>query len=221
MVSGACLGTHSVPTSELVNRPLHVVVIKLLAAMLDASPFGLRLFLSAEAVSESSVGLRLAPTVHVRALRLPKRFDLSSQLLETIGTADVDAVARLLSEGQCPNQPGESGLLPRYAALNRKNVVASSALIQARANLDELFDFGGTALHLACRQNLPTAWEGGRPASSAVKGRRWQSDTRSRWTGALRRDLSSPALLGAETKSSRRLFAATPLRPKPAEPRSF
>ena len=156
MVSGACLGSHSVPSSELVNRQLHVVVIKLVAAMLDASPFGLRVFLSAEAVSGSSVGLRLAPTVHVRALRMPKRFDLANELLEAIDAADVDGVVRLLSEGQCPNQPGEGGLLPLYAALNRKNVVASSVLIQARANLDERFDFGGTALHLACRQDLPT-----------------------------------------------------------------
>jgi len=39
---------------------------------------------------------------------------------------------------------------------NRKNAAAATALVEARANLDDRLDFGGTALHLACRQNLPT-----------------------------------------------------------------
>ena len=37
------------------------------------------------------------------------------------------------------------------AALNRKNVAAATALIEARANVDDRFDFGGAALYLACR----------------------------------------------------------------------
>lgn len=59
----------------------------------------------------------------------------------------------LLVEGQCPNFPSadECGLRPLCAALNRKNVAAATALIEARANVDDRFDFGGTALYLACR----------------------------------------------------------------------
>ena len=85
----ASLGSRSVPTSESVNRLLHVVLIKLMiAAMLDASLFRLQLFLSSAAAFESPAGLQLAPTVHVRA-----RWDLAEQLLDAINDADIDIVA--------------------------------------------------------------------------------------------------------------------------------
>jgi ankyrin repeat protein len=48
---------------------------------------------------------------------------------------------------------------PCKEALNRKNVAASSALIEAHANGDERFDFDSAALRLACRQDLPTVIE--------------------------------------------------------------
>jgi len=86
MVS-ASLGSRSVPTSELVNRLLHVVLIKLIAAMLGASLFRLQLFLSSAAAFESPAGLQLAPTVHVRA-----RWDLAEKLLDAINDADIDTV---------------------------------------------------------------------------------------------------------------------------------
>ena len=48
---------------------------------------------------------------------------------------------------------------PCKEALTRKNVAASSALIEAHANGDERFDFDSAALRLACRQDLPTVIE--------------------------------------------------------------
>lgn len=69
------------------NRLLHVVLIKLIAAMLDASLFRLQLFLSSAAAFESPAGLQLAPTVHVRA-----RWDLAEQLLDAINDAHIDIV---------------------------------------------------------------------------------------------------------------------------------
>eukprot|EP00438_Fugacium_kawagutii_P034999 Skav222690 [mRNA] locus=scaffold5100:7512:13418:- [translate_table: standard] len=78
-------------------------------------------------------------------------------MIESIESGDVDSAVNLLLDGQCPNQPNNDGLQPLYAAINQKNAVMVSLLLEAKADVACHYDFGGTALHLACKQNLSSA----------------------------------------------------------------
>ncbi|CAL1136057.1 unnamed protein product [Cladocopium goreaui] len=157
LLSGAHLCTVTLPVSDLWNRSLHMVLIKVIANVLQASPFHLRLFASSDVVCPTPTGPQLAPLVSVKLLRIPTRKDLADELLRAIDLNDVACAQELLFDGQCPNHPAEGTLHPLYAALNKKNVDMVRALLLARADVACRYDFGGTPLHLACRQSMPAA----------------------------------------------------------------
>ena len=70
LLSGAHLCTVTLPVSDLWNRSLHMVLIKVIANVLQASPFHLRLFASSDVVCPTPTGPQLAPLVSVKLLRI-------------------------------------------------------------------------------------------------------------------------------------------------------
>lgn len=139
--------------------------------------------------------------------RLGGRFQVKGPELDRAGDFHDSARHQGLLQGDviedfCAKLLGTS--VPRSISIPRRSPERS---------LHSLVALGEEALR--CQEQTQSTG-GYSSASPAVQ----KGDTRSRWS-SLRRDLSSPAL-GADrstrdTKSSRRLFAATPLRPKPLD----
>lgn len=154
MLSASSLASCTIPTTKFSNRPLHIVLIHFIAATLGASPFVVRLLLNPSSFIDAALGSQLAPHVHVQVLLFPACAHLAGALLDSIDLGDVDGAVALLSDGQCPNHVDDRGVPPLYAALNQKNAVIASALLQAHADVHCRYDFGGTALHLACKASL-------------------------------------------------------------------
>eukprot|EP00438_Fugacium_kawagutii_P031201 Skav220796 [mRNA] locus=scaffold150:236840:244810:+ [translate_table: standard] len=177
MLSASSIASCGVPTSKLSNQPLHIVLIHFIAATLGTSPFVLRLLLSPSSFIDAVFGLQLAPHVHVQVLLLPPCTRFAGALLDSIELGDVDGAVACLSQGQCPNHVDELGVPPLYAALNQKNAVIVSALLQAHADVSCRYDFGGSPLHLACRQNLPAAVSHLLRAKADVHARDTEEDT--------------------------------------------
>jgi ankyrin repeat protein len=177
MLSASSLASCTIPTTKFSNRPLHIVLIHFIAATLGASPFVVRLLLNPSSFIDAALGSQLAPHVHVQVLLFPACAHLAGALLDSIDLGDVDGAVALLSDGQCPNHVDDRGVPPLYAALNQKNAVIASALLQAHADVHCRYDFGGTALHLACKQGLPAAVSHLLQAKADVDARDNENDT--------------------------------------------